>query len=184
LTRKEKRGKGNKSQSKAESDQGGKKKELLGIRCFHSHEFRHYAIKCPHKKERKNTTGGGAGEALAPQFELDFTLIACMANTVMGSMWYLDSGASFHMIWNKDFFNNLEEKDLHMHIKIGYDGRYNATGIGTVTFQRESGSPLRLKDVMFVPSLKKNLVSVAVLEDPVYDVIFNKGKEFLRHIDA
>jgi len=56
------------------------------------------------------------------------------------------------------------------------------TGIGTVTFQRESSSPLRLKDVMFVLSLKKNIVSVVVLEDHGYDVIFNKGKEFLRHI--
>ena len=35
---------------------------------------------------------------------------------------------------------------------------------------------------MFVPSLKKNLIFVAVLEDHGYDVIFNKVKEFLRHI--
>ena len=54
-----------------------------------------------------------------------------------------------------------------MHIEMGDDRRYSATGIGTVTFQRESGYPLRLKDVMFVPGLKKNLISVAVLEDVV-----------------
>eukprot|EP00253_Pinus_taeda_P028241 PITA_28241 len=35
---------------------------------------------------------------------------------------------------------------------------------------------------MFVPGLKKNLITVAVLEDHGYDVIFNKGKEFLIHI--
>jgi len=35
---------------------------------------------------------------------------------------------------------------------------------------------------MFIPSLKKNIVTVVVLEDCGYDVIFNKGKEFLRHI--
>jgi hypothetical protein len=113
---------------------------------------------------------------------LDFTLITCMANTVMGSVWYLDSGASFHMTGCRDFFSDLEEKYLQMHIEIGDDGRYNMTRIGTVTFQRESGSPLRLKDVMFVPGLKKNLISVAVLEDHGYDVIFSKGKAFLRHI--
>lgn len=39
-----------------------------------------------------------------------------------------------------------------------------------------------LKDVMFTVSLKKNLISVAVLEYRGYDVIFNKGKIFLRHI--
>lgn len=35
--------------------------------------------------------------------------------------------------------------------------------ISTVTFQRELGSPLRLKDVMFFLGLKKNLISVAFL---------------------
>jgi len=37
---------------------------------------------------------------------------------------------------------------------------------------------------MYVLGLKKNPVSVVVLEDHGYDVIFSKGKVFLRHIDA
>jgi hypothetical protein len=35
---------------------------------------------------------------------------------------------------------------------------------------------------MYVPGLKKNLVSVSMLEDRGYDVIFSKGKAFLHHI--
>ena len=35
---------------------------------------------------------------------------------------------------------------------------------------------------MYILGLKKNLVSVAVLEDHGYDVFFSKGKVFLRHI--
>jgi len=35
---------------------------------------------------------------------------------------------------------------------------------------------------MYVPKLKKNLVSDAMLEDRDYDVFFSKGKAFLRHI--
>ena len=49
---------------------------------------------------------------LASQFELDFTLIACMESTVIGSMWYLDSGASSHMTGNRYLFSDLEEKGL------------------------------------------------------------------------
>ena len=82
------------------------------IKFSHYHEFRHYATKCPHKKASKKTSGGATCEILASQFELDFTLIACMANTVMGSVWYLDPGASFHMTWCRDFFSDLEEKYL------------------------------------------------------------------------
>ena len=68
-----------------------------------------------------------------------------------------------------------------MHIEMGDDGTYNTTGVGTVTFQRELGNPLTLKDVTYVPGLKKNLVYVAMLEYCGYDVIFIEGKVFLRH---
>jgi len=37
-----------------------------------------------------------------------------------------------------------------------------------------------LKEVMHVPGLKKNLISVAMLEDKGYDVVFSKGKAFLH----
>ena len=68
-----------------------------------------------------------------------------------------------------------------MHIEMGDDGRYSAVGIGKVTFQRHSGKPFILKFFIHVPSLKNNLVSVAMLEDLGYDVVFSEGKAFLRH---
>ena len=68
-----------------------------------------------------------------------------------------------------------------MHIEMGDDRKYNVTGIGTITFQRHSGKPFQFKDVMHVPGLKKNLVSVEMLEDRRYDVVFSEGKVFLRH---
>ena len=105
-----------------------------------------------------------------------------MANKIMGSMWYLDIGESFHMKRCRDFFSDLEEKYLQMHVEMGDDRRYIVTGIGTVTFHRELGSLLWLKDVMHAAGLNKNLISVVVLEDHGYDVVFNKGRAFLRHI--
>ena len=50
-----------------------------------------------------------------------------MASTVMGSMWYLDNGASFHTTGNQELFSSLEEKDIQMHIEMGDNGRYSAT---------------------------------------------------------
>ena len=104
-----------------------------------------------------------------------------MVSSAFGSVCYFDSGASFHMTGDKELFSDLEEKDLHMHIEMGNDGWYSATKISTITFQRELGKPFQLKDVMHAPSLKKNLVSVAMLEDRGYDVVFSDGKTFLRH---
>ena len=84
----------------------------------------------------------------------------------------------------KDPFSDFKEKDLKQSREFGDDRRYRATRIDTVTFEMESDSPLRVTYVMYVPRLKKSIVSDVVLEDCGYDVIFSKGKPFLRHIDT
>ena len=48
--------------------------------------------------------------------------------------------------------------------------------------QRENGCHLRLSDVFHVPGLRNNLVSIAVLEECGYEVMFRKGNFFLKHI--
>ena len=90
--------------------------------------------KNPQKKKNKKDIGSVAGEDLASHFELEFSLISCMVSSAMGSVWYFDSGASFHMTGDKELLRSLEEKDLQMHIEMGDDGTYSAARIGTVTF--------------------------------------------------
>ena len=128
------------------------------VKCFHYHEHGHFATNCPQKKKNKKDVGSAASEALASQFEFDFSLISCMVSSALLSVWYLDSGASFHMTGDKEIFSDLEEKDLQMHIEMGDNEWYSATKIGTITFKRESSKPFQLKYVMHVPGLKKNLV--------------------------
>jgi len=101
---------------------------------------------------------------------------------MMGCGWFLDSGASFHMTSDKNLFSTLEEKDLKMRIEMGDDERYSVSRVGTVAFQREHGAVITFIDVKYVLGLKKNLVSIAMLEDKGYDVVFNKGQVFLKHI--
>jgi len=112
LASKARKGKGKVSHSKSISSHGGKKIDKLKVRCFHFYEVGHYATNCPLKKSKNGFLKGSKGEALASQFELDFTLIACMVSSMMGCVWYLDSGASFHMTNDKNNFSTLEEKDL------------------------------------------------------------------------
>jgi len=56
-----------------------------------------------------------------------------MVSSMMGRVWYLYIGASFHMTGD-ELFSDLEEKDLHMHIEMGDDKRYSDIGLGTINF--------------------------------------------------
>ena len=106
------------------------------VNCFHCHEHGHYATNFPQKKKNNKASWYAVGETLALQFDLEFSLITCMVLSAMGSVWYLDSGASFHKTRDKEISNRLEEKDLQMLIEMGDDRRYNAARIGTITFPR------------------------------------------------
>jgi hypothetical protein len=120
LTAKERKGKGKKFHPKSESKV--KKLDLSKVKCFHCHKHGHLTTNYPQKKKNKTVVGSATGENLVSQFELDFTLIACMASSALGSVWYLDSGASFHMTGDKESFIDLEDKDLKIHIEMGDDG--------------------------------------------------------------
>ena len=117
MTAKARKRKGKKFHSKSESKV--KKLDLSKVKCFHCQEHGHLATNYPQKKKNKRVVGAATGEALASRFELDFSLIKSMVSSALGSVWYLDSGASFHMMGDKESFIDLEEKDIRMHIEMG-----------------------------------------------------------------
>ena len=88
-----------------------------------------------------------------------------MASTTGSSIWYIDSGASSHMTRQNKFFRDLQEGGTRIHVELGDDAQYQVQGVGTVSFQREFGKPLSFVDVLYVPGLTKNLITVSTLED-------------------
>lgn len=64
-------------------------------------------------------------------------------------------------------------------MELGNEASYAIKGTGSVKFQLECGIVLHLEEVLYVPGLKKNLISVAVLENKGYRVLFMDGKPLL-----
>ena len=58
---------------------------------------------------------------------------------------------------------------------MGDESIVKAVGVGTVSFQREALPPLAVSEVLYVPGLKKNLISVSTIEDEGYEVTFRDG---------
>jgi hypothetical protein len=64
-------------------------------------------------------------------------------------------------------------------VVLGDDREVKVAGCGTVSFRRESLPPMTLTEVLYVPGLKKNLVSVSTIEEKGYEVLFHDGQVLL-----
>jgi hypothetical protein len=74
------------------------------------------------------------------------------------------------------------ERDSYVHVEIGDDARCVVKGEGKIKFQLKLGGLLDAQDVIYIPGLKKNFLSVSTMEDMGFSVTFQRGKVVL-HMD-
>jgi hypothetical protein len=72
----------------------------------------------------------------------------------------------------RDSLKILTENNSSLQVELGDNAKYEIKGVGTTSFQLESGNSLHMKDVLFVPRLRKNLLSISILDDKGYRVSF------------
>ena len=94
---------------------------------------------------------------------------------VKDDLWILDSGASRHMTSNRDWYSSWTPLQEPINVVVGNNARCPAKGTGTVSIKATTGGPKYLSQVLYVPNLKKNLVSISALTDKGLDVRFKKS---------
>jgi hypothetical protein len=65
-------------------------------------------------------------------------------------------------------------------MELGDDARYVVKGEAIFMFHLESGDSLDSHDVIYVPGLKINFISVSAMEERGFDVTFQSGKVLIR----
>ena len=61
-------------------------------------------------------------------------------------------------------------------MKLGDDYQHPIKGSGESSYKLESGKSLTMKEVLFVPGLKKNLLSISALDAKGMQVAFTYGQ--------
>ena len=119
------------------------------------------------KKERNNDSDD------------EYSLISTLTGTVThgNDTWLVDSGASKHMTGYKDYLSTLVKKESHQKVKLGDDYKYPIKGVGEASYKLKFKKLLKMKDVLYVPGLKKNLLSISGLEKKGFRVAFVDGQE-------
>jgi hypothetical protein len=105
-----------------------------------------------------------------------------LISTLSGSVtpredtWLIDSGASKHMMGQINILSCISEKKFSQKVTLGDDYQYPIKGVGESNHKQNSGNSLKMKDVLYVPGLKKNLLSILALEKKGFRVAFIDGE--------
>ncbi|KAF7121453.1 hypothetical protein RHSIM_Rhsim13G0116100 [Rhododendron simsii] len=172
----------NKSKDRSRSKSRGTSKPRSEIECFHCHKMGHMRKECRilQKELKKGKVVESSGKkdttAVASDGEV---IIVCddgfVGLTGQDLSWVIDSGASFHVTSQRDFFASYTHGDFG-HVRMGNEGVSKIVGMGDVCLETNTGCKLLLKDVRHVPDIRLNLISAGKLDDEGYKNQFGDGK--------
>ena len=138
---------------------GGKKKwDKRNVECFNCGKRGHYAEECWYKEKNANDEA-----QLATGVVSDTKPVLLMVTTKTRAdaedQWYLGTGCSTHMTSHKDWFVSLDELVNHK-VRFADDSTIRVEGHGKVVIKRKDGTVSYIEDVLYVPNMRCNLMSL------------------------
>ncbi|XP_019460048.1 PREDICTED: uncharacterized protein LOC109359806 [Lupinus angustifolius] len=178
---------------------GKKKKDNSRIQCFNCKRWGHFASEYKLRVKSKDVDASLAKEedsdeevllmAEGEVADLELSTLdemLLMVNTkgdhhYSSNSWYLDTGFSNHMFGNRGWFMNFDDS-VKTKVRFADDSYIIAEGIGKVLLKKKDGSNSYISNVLYVPKMKNNLISLGQLLEKGYKMrmedmmlkIFNK----------
>ena len=81
--------------------------------------------------------------------------------------WILDSGCTFHMTPNKSWFEDFNQDEGEM-VLLGNNKPCKVEGVESVRIKMYNGVEKVLENVRYIPELKRNLISLGMLDELGY----------------
>jgi len=181
LTSQAKKGKFKKFSSAESTSQDVKKKDMIKGKCYACREFGNYASQCPNKKKGGNetqpevaTSTKAQGDEFSKKFEqTEFLLVSQTSlGTISIGAWLIDSEATCHMTGARESFESFTELESEVHVELGMGTKHALKGSRTMSFRMESRRMLKVMDVLWVPKLRRSVLSVLAIEKKGYDLLF------------
>ena len=137
-----------------------------GTKCYHCGKGGHWKRDC-YKRKAEEANGSGNGR------NREFTFLAEDAESLPGSNWIIDSGASQHLSRDRTKFLTYKTVSQSQAITIANGTKIEAYGIGDLEIATEVGK-IRLTDVWHVPNIASSLISVTRMVDAGFTVEFGR----------
>lgn len=125
-----------------------------GPRCYNCNRFGHFSRDCTSEKKDNSNTNKNYAAVFS-------------ANTAMDDCdWYVDSGASMHMTRRSDWLYEIKTPPIQS-IKVANNSAVTVQKMGNLDLNLccDDGkvNPVQVRDILFIPELSTNLLSVSQL---------------------
>jgi len=152
-------------------------RDLKKNQCAFCKELRHKKVDCSEAKSKKESkteanlarvvsthistsqAGGSDSDSSIFSFSITTPIVGYSGDVE----WILDTGATYHVCPNRDWFSNFEKLD-RCSVIMGDDRPCNMEGIGTIQIKMFDGMIRELKEVRYVPQFKRNIISIGALK--------------------
>ncbi|CAH9104519.1 unnamed protein product, partial [Cuscuta europaea] len=146
-------------------------KDKSNIQCYVCSKYGHFSYECWYRDQ----SGEKEEEAHVAENQGSDEEVVLMATTMAESdlncenTWYLDTGCSNHMSSRKDWFVELDE-NAKSKVRFADDSIINTEGRGKIQISCKDGKKALISDVLFVPAMRHNLLSLGQLLEKDYRI--------------
>ena len=168
------RGRGRGRSSKNEKEEEERKPfDKSKVKCYNCQKMGHSADECysdtkkKGKEEKANVTEETEEESalmMVVSDECGELLLQGMNDPHNDRIWYLDTGASSHMTGKEEFFHNIDD-NMKGRVRFDDGSTVPYNGKGDISVTLKNGEILLIRNVLYLPDLKTNILSLGKLDD-------------------
>jgi hypothetical protein len=146
--------------------------------CNKCKQLGHWAAECLQKQQHAGDRGRKPTAKKNADAFLVHVMGASRANSVNAESWYCDSGATWHITSNKQYFTSYTKFDIPQMIALCKKNvLLQAYGQGMIKVQTSHNSMCNesiLKDVLYVPDASVHIFSIKAVAHNSYSTTLNK----------
>jgi hypothetical protein len=140
-------------------------------KCSNCNKFGHLSPHC--RMPKTNREKNASVNAVKASFQKEFVFHTNIKDADTTNVWLLDSGSTNHICCSKEVFTSM--RSHRSIIKVGDGRELQVTGIGQVELQTEKAK-IKINDVLYVPNMKKNLLSIGKLTKKGASIVFEQNR--------
>lgn len=152
-----------------------KSRQVERRRCYRCGKKGHLKKDCTNKDHSKAKKQDDDGDAAVVSDGYESSEVLTVSDSNSGKDWVLDSGCTFHMCPNKCWFSDLESVNGGK-VLLGNNEACAVEGIGSVRIKMFDGIERTLKNVRYMPGLRRNLISLGMLDQSGCAIKTQDGK--------